>query len=125
MNNLKACPFCGNTDHKSSVSSYMTDASNNGKIIHFLCIKCKAEGPGSPDDFEIAQYNWNKRTDGDSNHCPFCGSSSINIQENKKDKGEAFIYSIFCTDCKAFGPLGFTEEEAKDRWKKRVPSTES
>lgn len=41
--------------------------------------------------------------------CPFCGSHKVHID------GVIFPY-VTCDKCKAYGPVGFSKEDAADKW---------
>ena len=41
--------------------------------------------------------------------CPFCGSQKVHID------GVIFPY-VTCDKCKAYGPVGFSKEDAADKW---------
>lgn len=60
--------------------------------------------------------------------CPFCGGETVDEQSRRSgiytgEKTDTWIYYISCIDCGAIGGLGKTEEEATERWNKRVPVT--
>ena len=43
--------------------------------------------------------------------CPFCGSKKVRIN------GMIFP-SIVCDECKCYGPVGFSKEDAVKKWQK-------
>lgn len=49
--------------------------------------------------------------------CPFCGSHNVRVN------GVIFP-SAACEDCKCYGPVGFSKEDAVNKWNKMVNKRE-
>lgn len=45
----------------------------------------------------------------DIKSCPFCGSNKVRLQ------GVIFP-CVVCDECKTYGPVGFSKEDAVDKW---------
>lgn len=50
--------------------------------------------------------------------CPFCGSKDALVQRMRFTRGgqTQIMYTVYCPDCRAHGPLEETEDAAADGW---------
>lgn len=51
-------------------------------------------------------------------HCPFCGGRKALVQRMRFTRGGQIqiMYTVYCPDCQAHGPLTDTEDAAADGW---------
>lgn len=51
-------------------------------------------------------------------HCPFCGGRKALVQRTRFTRGGQIqiMYTVYCPDCQAHGPLKDTEDAAADGW---------
>ena len=63
-------------------------------------------------------------------HCPFCGKTWANFKmgESTMDKMDddavvrpRAVFSVYCTWCATRGAIGWSPEEAVERWNERLP----
>lgn len=50
--------------------------------------------------------------------CPFCGGQDVLVQRMRFTRGGQIqiMYTVYCPDCRAHGPLEETEDAAADGW---------
>lgn len=54
------------------------------------------------------------------NDCPFCGGRNALVQRVRFTRGQVQImYTVYCPDCQAHGPLAESEDAAADGWNGR------
>ena len=53
--------------------------------------------------------------------CPFCGGQNALVQRVKFTRGGQvqIMYTVYCPDCRAHGPLAESEDAAADGWNGR------
>ena len=52
--------------------------------------------------------------------CPFCGGQDVSVQRMRFIRGQTQImYTVYCPDCRAHGPLEETEDAAADGWNEK------
>lgn len=51
-------------------------------------------------------------------HCPFCGGRNAMVQRMRFTRGGQIqiMYTVYCPDCQAHGPLAESEDAAADGW---------
>ena len=51
-------------------------------------------------------------------HCPFCGGRNALVQRMRFTRGGQIqiMYTVYCPDCQAHGPLAESEDAAADGW---------
>ena len=54
--------------------------------------------------------------------CPWCGNTNLEVQRIDGEQWlglrNADVYSVFCNQCGATGPVGDNEKQAKELWEK-------
>lgn len=53
--------------------------------------------------------------------CPFCGGTELEITNTI---GMGSLANVTCLDCYATGGLGFTKEDAIEKWNVRTPQND-
>lgn len=53
--------------------------------------------------------------------CPFCGGQDVLVQRMRFTRGGQIqiMYTVYCPDCRAHGPLEESENAAADGWNKK------
>ncbi len=116
---IKICPFCG------SENVEVGSVDDRHKVFWVVgCNDCHAFGPvGEKDAIEAIELwnNWNEKpTTGVADQiksCPFCESRKIEAFEQFDFER---WFTCECADCGVFGPMAFTEKEARELWNKRI-----
>lgn len=54
-------------------------------------------------------------------HCPFCGGQDALVQRVRFTRGGKvqIMYTVYCPDCRAHGPLEESEDAAADGWNEK------
>ncbi len=54
-------------------------------------------------------------------HCPFCGDQDVLVQRMRFTMGGQMqiMYTVYCPDCRAHGPLEESEDAAADGWNEK------
>lgn len=109
-----SCPFCG----------ALTDIEDTDGDYSANCFSCGAFSPSSETILGLMEYATNQHKTPDGRGvacCPWCGNDvgtkeTVDFEYGTNDEWVCVV----CNECSAWGESGDDEEEAIEKWNKRI-----